>query len=201
MAIKFYITTGTNGGIWIGKPNSLTNPNPLTREVTGVTETLYQVASDLTANVSTFKVVTVGVEGSILLSVRTGNQSSTWTKVKTASQPLVGVAYGNGHWVACGSKNTILTSTNGSTWVERKGAVKTADWQWMAYGNGTFIACGTMKSMGTDIGVIQYSTDDGTTWTQGNAGGASPLNAIAYSPELNVFVAVGDKGSIVSVQG
>lgn len=198
--MALYITLGNNGGIWTGKPNAVTGTGVLHKEASGVTEPLYQAATDSDGTQSTFKVVVVGTGGSILLSNRTDDQSGTWAKVHTASRGLCGVAYGNGIWVAVGFGNTVLTSTNGSTWTARTGAMAASDWLWIEYGNGQFVAVGGATVNGQAIGTIMYSTD-GITWTKGNPGTSNTLQSVAYSPDLNIFVAVGNNGSIVTAKG
>jgi hypothetical protein len=198
--MTFYITLGNDGGIWTGKPNTTTNTSPLYKESSGVTEALYQAACDSVDTSGAFKVVVVGTAGSILLSNRNGNANGTWTKVKQASGGLEGVAYGGGKWVAVGSNNKVLTSADGSNWTETTGAYKGAQWNWITYGNGKFVAVGSADVAGKSIGAVMYSTD-GITWTKGNSGTSNHLQSVAYSPTLNVFVAVGNNGSIVSVNG
>lgn len=199
--MAFYITLGNDGGIWIGKPNTVTNTSPLVKENSGTTEGLYQAACDSTDTSGSFKVVVVGTSGGIYLSNRTGDgPGGTWTKVHQASSELEGVAYGNGRWVAVGRNNLVVTSTNGTTWTESKGAQATAMWNWLAYGAGKFVAVGGGTVNGQSVGAVMYSTD-GLTWTKGNAGTSSHLQSVAYSPTLNVFVAVGNNGAIVTVKG
>lgn len=198
---QLYLTIGQNGGIWSGKPNAVTGTGTIYLETSGVTEPLYQAASNASTTTSTFKVVVVGQSGDILSSNRNGDSTSTWTKVHTASKPLQAVAYGNGIWVAGGNGNLVLHSANGTTWTEAQGAVKTSTtWAWAAYGNGKFVMVGTKTLQGNQVGAAQYSTD-GITWTEASTGAQHPLQSVAYSPDLNVFVAVGNNGTIVSVNG
>lgn len=198
--MSFYITLGNDGGIWIGKPNTITGDGPLSKESSGVVEVLYQAACDNEDTSGSFNVVVVGQGGSILRSQRTGSSSGTWTKVHQASSGLEGIVYGGSKWVAVGKNNLVVTSTNGTTWTESKGAQSGAQWNWMAYGNGKYVAVGSATIGGQSVGVVMYSTD-GVTWTKGNAGTSSHLQAVSYSPELNVFVAVGNNGAIVTVKG
>jgi hypothetical protein len=300
--MALYLTLGQNGGIWNGKPNTVTNTNDLVKESSGVSEALYEAASnapipttDVTFTASsysgsgttgvfryvteqvgggsetvvsgtnqvatlagvgwfitgtgvtngritsktstlvststagstvtrtyavtfvvsagsfsssasyqfvpTFKVVVVGTAGSILLSYRDGDATGTWTKVKQASSGLEGVAYGNGNWVAVGQNNLVLTSTDGNTWTESRGAFPGAQWNWIAYGNGKFVAVGSGTVNGASVGAVMFSTNGGASWTRGNSGTTNHLQSVAYSPTLNVFVAVGNNGAIVTVNG
>jgi len=301
--MALYLTLGQNGGIWNGKPNTVTNTSALVKETSGVSEALYEAASnspipttDVTftatsysgsgttgvfryvtqqvgggvevvtsgekkvANLAqlgwfvtgtgvtkgritsqstaivntttvgstvtrtyevtlvvtsgsfsssssyqfipTFKVVVVGTAGSILLSYRDGDATSTWSKVHQATNGgLEGVAYGDGKWVAVGSNNKVLVSTNGSSWTQSTGSFPGAQWNWITYGNGTFVAVGSATVNGQSLGAVMYSSDGGATWTKGNSGTKSHLQSVAYSPNLNKFVAVGNDGAIVTVNG
>jgi len=198
---QLYLTLGQNGGIWSGKPNAVTGTGTVYLETSGVTEPLYQAASNASTTTSTFKVVVVGQSGDILSSNRNGDLTSTWSTVHTASKPLQAVAYGNSMWVAGGDNNLVLHSTDGTTWTEAQGAVKTSTtWVWASYGNGKFVMVGTKTLQGKQVGAAQYSTD-GINWTEASTGAQYPLQSVAYSPDLNVFVAVGNNGTIVSVNG
>jgi hypothetical protein len=305
---NLYITLGTNGGIWTGKPNTVTNTGTLYKEVSGTTEVLYSSTSngpgnltrnsytatnslgtagsnifqhrykysitngvttviegeagiftsvakgwlvsgtgisggvsmapitnksvsestsssgattyftkDISLTVSStyasfsalgeynfypnYQVVVAGAGGSILLSNRYGLNTGTWSTVYSAGTPLYGSAYGNGRWVVVGEGNKVVTSSDGYTWTARSGSQRAANWNWVAYGNGTFVAVGGAIINGQEIGTVMFSTDNGATWTTGNSGTKNTLSSVAYSPELNKFVAVGANGAIVTVNG
>jgi hypothetical protein len=299
---NLYLTVGSNGGIWTGKPNTVTNTGTLYKEVSGTVEVLYSSTSngpgDLTRSVSTgtnsatsgtfmvhtyrtattggvvtvlegtaaiansvtkgwlvegpgltgleplnqhtvnttttssgsttyttkfvtmtvvsgnsftanasytfypnYQVVIAGASGSILLSNRYGLSTGTWQTVHSAGTPLYGSAYGNGGWVVVGEGNKVVTSSDGYAWTTRSGSQRAANWNWVAYGNGTFVAVGGAIINGQEIGTVMFSTDNGATWTTGNSGTKNTLSSVAYSPELNKFVAVGANGAIVTVNG
>ena len=134
-----------------------------------------------------------GTEGGILYSNREGNNASSWTLV-TAPQSLDAIAYGNGYWIAAGINDCVGTSTDGISWTWSTSGWPGSRWLSVTYGNGTFVIVGA-------DGHVVYSNDNGSTWTRGQSGTANNLNAIAYSPSLNKFVAVGDKRTIVTVNG
>lgn len=199
--MAFYITLGNDGGIWIGKPNTTTGSGVLRKEASGVVEVLYQAACDNEDTSGAFNVIVVGQSGSILRSQRNGDDPGTWTKVHQASYGLEGIAYGGGKWIAVGKNNLVVTSTNGTTWTESRGAYSGAQWNWLAYGNSKFVAVGSATVGGQSVGAVMYSDDGGLKWIKGNAGTSSHLQSVAYSPTLNVFVAVGNNGAIVTVKG
>ena len=212
--------TDTKGGaIFNGKPDPSRPAPQLYREYrsTDVNEVFYQADSNSEPYYPDFQVGVVTSKttgGQILASTRYGDSFQTWSSVHTSSVGLQGLAWvpGTATWVAVGENNTVVRSTNGiaGPWSESKGAIAGATWKWITYGKGRLVSCGhaTMPDpvdpvhTTLDQGAIMYSDDDGATWAKANAGtGKNQLHAIAYSPELNVFVAVGDGGSIVSVNG
>jgi hypothetical protein len=194
MTTKLYLTAGSNGGIWIGKPNTETSSGVLTKEASGTTETLYQATSNA-STATTYKIIIVGEAGGIFLSNRTGDTTSTWAKVHQDSNPLYACAYGNGVWIAAGDNNTILSSPDGTTWTARTSPIENAFWRWAEFGAGKFIIVGGATS--NTKGYIISSTD-GITWTRQDSGVNQTLQAVAYSPELNIFAVVGNNGTILT---
>lgn len=197
-----YFTGGYNGGIWIGQP---TLTNLLLTKETNPLLSVGAFASNATTASSSYIVLAVGVGagvGQIVRSSRTGTSGGTWSSVHTdaTAQVYQGIAYNNGNWVAVGWGNRAAVSTDTTTWTDSNGAIKGAQWYDIAYGNGNYVACGQYTVDSTDYGCIMYSAD-GITWTKANAGTSEPLRKIEYSPELNIFVAVGLNGAIVSVDG
>lgn len=101
------------------------------------------------------------------------------------------VAYGNGMFVASGTKNysetgMILTSPDGINWR----AAFTGNFIWIykiAYANGTFVAVGN-DSKG---GIILTSHDDGITWTTRISGFENSLSALAYGDGIIIVGATG----------
>jgi photosystem II stability/assembly factor-like uncharacterized protein len=195
-----YLTSSKQGGIWNGKPNTITNTSPLYKEAsTG--EELNQFAANNTTSGTSFTAIVVGVGGGIWKSTRDGDTHASWTKVFTAPTELYGCCYGGGHWVAVGLNNSVFVSTDATSWIAKKGAVPGAQWFNMAYGKGKFVAVGGVTIGTKKSGVVMYSTDGGNTWSKGNGSGGGFLQGIDYSPELNVFAAVGEGGTILSVEG
>ena len=81
-----------------------------------------------------------------------------------------------------GSSGTILTSSDGTTWVNRTSG--TSDFLYgVTYGNGIFVTGGYYS------GNI-YTYSDGTTWHNRTSGTSNGL--LGYSYGNNKFVAVGN---------
>lgn len=213
MSTNLYLTVGSSGAIWNGRPNVADSDPELYREYDGEGHEAYQIASSsLRADGSydsSFTAAVVNVAGQILTSLRTGSDLSTWSVSYTASDSLFGInwipSYG---FVAVGANNLVVRTDDGTTWTESQGATPGATWLWTAYGNDKIVAVGRAPvpdpdnpGSSIDQGALMYSTDNGETWTAGNPGTKNILQSIAYSPELNTFVAVGVNGTIVSVKG
>jgi hypothetical protein len=69
-----------------------------------------------------------------------GGAGTTWT-LRNLGNPLGGVAYGNGLFVAVGWNGAILTSPDGVTWTQRTSGTGNG-LNGVAYGNGRFVAVG-----------------------------------------------------------
>lgn len=213
--VSSYGTASLGGAIFSGKPDPDLPAPQLYREYrsSDVNEVMYQFASDSQSYNPAFTVLAVTSssttdKGRILLSSRYGNEVSTWAEAYVASQRLQGCAFGNNTWIAVGRNNLVVRTTDGVNWTELSGAVPGARWKWLTFGGGRFVAVGfntvpdpENPAVDIQVGAVMYSDDDGLTWTSVNSGTKNQLSSVAYSPELNVFVAVGDNGTVVSVKG
>jgi hypothetical protein len=198
MACNLYLTGSNNGAIFNGQPKP--GGFPLTRETTDTSQTIWQIAANNVPGSANFICIAVGDGGAVLKSTRVSDTTCNWSTVYNAGVPMYGMAYGNGIWVGVGDNNTVIRSTNnGTSWTKSKGTTPSATWTWMTYGGGKFVAVGGARVGNDTKGAIMYSTD-GITWTKGNAGTASLLHGVAYSPDLGIFVACGDNGALVSVE-
>ena len=157
---------------------------------------------------STF--VATGTSGAVF----TSPEGITWT---AQAQPLGtgasfnGVTYGNNTFVAvgqyygacpyppseCPSKATILTSSDGKTWTERKRAAGTASYNAVAYGKNIFVAVGGSRAT-LDGGAI-FTSPDGKNWTLRTPRITADLIAVIRGG--NTFVAVGAEGAILTSPG
>lgn len=121
----------------------------------------------------------------------------TWTERTTTvagSKPLYGVAFGLvggvGTFVAAGTAGVVVTSTDGSSWVEGSTSL-TQTTLGMAWGNDLFVAVG----MGNG-GVGSISTSpDGVAWT-GPASAPDTLRSVAWGN--GNWATVGDDGLILA---
>ena len=121
-------------------------------------------------------------------------------------EQLSGVTYGNGIFVVVGHEYylvnfpTVLTSTDGVTWVHSEGPYET--WgEWLkaylfgiTYSDGIFVAVGEKTAMrSVPIPIIVTSTD-GAIWTERVSPGVEfGLNKVVYGN--STFVAVGGVGN------
>lgn len=137
----------------------------------------------------------VAVGNNVIL---TSPDGITWTsRTSPSNRDWRGIVWSQtlGKFVAVSTYNagagvtSYMTSTDGINWTS--GTIVSGvniSFKDIAYGNGVLVACGYSASSVQDIYI---STDGGTTWT---AKGVQNNNryGVTYSPELNLFVTVGD---------
>lgn len=150
--------------------------------------------------------------GRVIRSVRVGNNPQGWSQVYKTSGSSVNLsdiaftddpaAYPNPQWMVVGRNDTILTNNlaqaSSGAWVQRTTGIKDkvgnkAQWTSVTCGLGRWVAVG-------GSGIAAYS-DDGVTWTRITTGTTETLWRVRYSPALNVFVAVGENRTIVTIGG
>jgi hypothetical protein len=111
----------------------------------------------------------------------------TWTRrTSGTTNPLNGVALGNGV-VVVGDNGTVITSTTPGTWiVQSSGTTNHLDC--VAFGNNIFVAAGKFGTI--------LTSSNGVTWTPRASGTANRFHGITYAN--STFVAVGDAGTVVT---
>ena len=82
-----------------------------------------------------------GVTRTASLTVDVQAMSWTWRNPLPQGNPLNGVTFANGTFVAVGSDGTILTSPDGVTWIQRSSGT-TNLLNGVTFANGTFVAVG-----------------------------------------------------------
>lgn len=124
-----------------------------------------------------------------LLCMSTPAWADTWQWRNPLPQgnSLIGVAYGNGTFVAVGSGGTILTSTDGSGWTKRISGTDNL-LQAVTYNNGIFVVVG-------DHGTI-LTSPDGESWTNRESGTNNSVSGVTYGS--GNFVAVGENGAVLT---
>ena len=101
---------------------------------------------------------------------------------------LYSVAYGNGTWIAAGSRGTILKSTdNGNSWTIKNSGTDTFI-SGIFYGSNTWITVG-------EKGTILKSTDDGETWTIKDSDTDKQYQSVTYGNGR--WIGIGFRGAIV----
>ena len=114
----------------------------------------------------------------------------TWTvQTSGVTANLNGVCYGGSTFVAVGANGTILTSSNGTSWINRtttnSAATGGVELKAVCFGNGMFMAVG--------VGGKVITSSDGITWaakvSETDALATDDLVAVAYGN--NKFVALG----------
>jgi hypothetical protein len=104
-----------------------------------------------------------------------------------------GITWGAGKFVAVGAigiTNRAMTSEDGGeTWTAQDTTGLDNPWRDVVFGNGIFVA---VASSGTNQ---VMTSPDGETWTGKTAASTNGWRALAYSRELNRFVAVAVTGT------
>ncbi len=131
--------------------------------------------------------VAVGDSGQILISEDGQNweeRSVSETNGEPLTEDLLGVAFGNGLYLAVGAQK-LISSTDARNWTVV--TTWTVPVNSVTFGNGLFVATG-------DVSTILYSTN-GTTWQGGSVNGIhepAPLRDSVYDEDSGGWVAVGD---------
>lgn len=171
------LQTSTDGTTWTNRTSNSNNQD------------LYNVAYGNGVYVAVGGAV--NPNGTIISST----DGTTWIRRTAANVfALTSVAFGNGTFVVAGGNaagsGSLQSSTDGTTWTNRTVA-NSNPMSCIAYGNGIFVT-------GSDTSpTIQYSTDNGVTWSQDSVSGIlSYTRSIVYGN--GIFMAVGAGGIAVS---
>ena len=123
-------------------------------------------------------------------------ESEPWaTEISPTSQRLSGVTFGNSTFVAVGEYGTILSSSDGTTWVLQWDPQTSHTFNplyGVTFGNSTFVAVG-------DEGTILTSWNGPTwvpQWDPQTSHTFNPLYGVTFGN--STFVAVGDGGTILT---
>lgn len=105
---------------------------------------MYATTTDMAYGNGRFVVVgSAGGEGGF---IATSPDAKKWTRVQPPppmnhERPR-GIAFGGNHFVAPGSSGTVMVSTDGTDWSQRRINTNTISYSSIAYGNGTFVVVG-----------------------------------------------------------
>lgn len=144
----------------------------------------------------------IGVGGAtVATGAYTSSNGSTWTAINAAAGTgtvafpvanLLGIAYGNGAFVAATLANSYTSLNNGASWTNTAftASLTTAPIA-IAYGSlptPTFVAVGGGSG---NAGIVQFSNNNGTSWQTGSIpAGTTGIQGLAYGN--GTFVAVGN---------
>ena len=163
------ILTSTNGNIWTEQNSGVTD------QLSGLaySDGLFVVGDSTTAGVLT------SPDGVVWTEQNFGETNAYVLGV-------LGVAYGNGIFVAVGGEGMIFTSTNGTDWTTNNSGTS-GELDGVAYGGGTFLVTGV-------AGTLLTSTN-GADWVSRNSGTVNELYGAAFAQDT--FIAVGADGTIL----
>ena len=182
-----YVLVGDYGNIWTS-PDGVAwtkraNPDPDLRTLRAVTwggePGNEQFVAVGTTNYQTTPAPPI--PGPVVL---TSPDGVTWTQRNStcASSSFVGVAYGNGVFVAVGSTR-IITSPDGVVWTRRTSG-SPASLNAVAFGGGQFVAVGSNRTV--------LTSPDGVAWTlRGGVPSEMEANLLGVTWTGSQFVAVG----------
>jgi hypothetical protein len=148
--------------------------------------------------------VGVGSAGKIVFSTTLGGSITTVSPAPTANT-LYTVIWSQslGMFIAAGAANTILTSSNGTTWTSRTANVTTTFEALGASPDGCVVGAGTAGIMNASLDGItwrnRYSELGLVTSTRGTVSTSYGIKGIAYGS--GTWVAVADGGKVVYAIG
>ena len=170
-------------------------------KITGAGTYTVDLAAGLYSVASTGEVTVGGisVDGNLglvnyasdITSIVTPEDGTTWTTRTSGfgTNPIRGVTYGDGLYVAGGNDGTLTTSTDGITWTTRTSGFGTTSIRGVGYGDGLYVAVGLSGTLTT--------SPDAITWTTRTSGfGTAHILGVTYGDGL--YVAVGTSGTLTT---
>jgi hypothetical protein len=115
-------------------------------------------------------------------AVRISSDGITW-----GPDNLHGITSGNRMLAAVGAQGTILTSSDGTTWIDRTGG-NTNGFDEIIFANNEFLAVGN--------GGAILTSADAVSWTIRGSGTPNELHGVTYS--AGIYVSVGRQGTILT---
>jgi len=178
-----------------GTNRVMTSPNGVTWTARSAAAANQWDAIVWAAELSLFVAVSITGTGN---RVMTSPDGITWTS-RTSSNDYQWACIGwNGTRLVCGevssgSGDQVMSSTDGISWTTYTVGFSQMYMTGCAYSSslGLWAGCGS-------AGLIGTSVDGNTTWTQraNDSGGGTVWRSICWSPELSLFVAVADLGTV-----
>jgi len=112
-----------------------------------------------------------------------------------ASESLLGVAYGNGTFVAVGYNGTVLSSTDTIVWNKGDSGTNAAvTLEGVAYGGGVFVAVGYGFDVTGGVVPVVLTSSDGLTWTNAPVKEKGQLYGVSYGG--GTWLAVGGRHGV-----
>ena len=113
-------------------------------------------------------------------------------QISNTTNQLLGIAFGNGLWVAVGVKGTILTSSDGISWTKLTNPT-THNLTEIAYANGIWVIVGYSGSI--------LTSKDGISWTRQTSHTGEYLSSVAYGNGLWVVFSLNNRVILTSSDG
>ena len=120
------------------------------------------------------------VEAKMVYAAPSFTQTSATATVLNIANTYIGIAYGEGTWIAIPDGNTTLSSTtNGSTW-NSVTIPSQASWTSIAYGAGSWLAISKGGGITDSVSKTAYSISAGQGWKIGGLTSKSSWVSVAY---------------------
>ncbi|HLY96080.1 MAG TPA: hypothetical protein VKO66_02625, partial [Sideroxyarcus sp.] len=134
-----------------------------------------------------------------LIALTPASLATTWSSL-TSPTPNALYALANnttGFTVATGASGTIVTTGDGTTWVDHTATSGTTQNLYgVAYGYDSTNARNVFVAVGA-AGTVIYSVD-GVTWSAATPVTSNDLKSVSYGLAAGVFVAVGANGTVLT---
>ena len=119
------------------------------------------------------------------------NGGSSWggPYTKGNNRQVNALTFGQGVFIAACEAASIYSSSNGTSWTERKSPTGGSDYFGVASSGSLFVAVGASGVLGT-------STSGTSTWTARTSGTSNELGGVAFGN--SIWVAVGNHGTIIT---
>ncbi len=127
--------------------------------------------------------------------LRTSTDATTWTNITTNTTANLAAVSATGIPIAVGDAGTVVSSSDYTTWAVNQVGGSNPNLRGV---DANFGGSSNFTAVGEGGAIFTAPTSNRATWTQRTSGTTQNLNAVRYSVLLNIFIAVGDGGTILT---
>jgi hypothetical protein len=125
----------------------------------------------------------------------TSTDASTWTTITTNTTVNLRAVSASGIPAAVGDAGTVVSSSDYTTWAVNQVGGGNPNLRGI---DANFGGTANFTAVGDGGAIFTAPTSNRATWTQRTSGTTQNLNAVRYSLLQNIFIAVGDGGTILT---